>query len=139
MPTPPIPDDLQDFLRQPNPCVIATLSPAGELHTAATWYDWLEDGTVLVNMDESRRRLPHMRQDPRVALTVLDRDSWYRHVSLVGRVIEIRADPELADIDGLSRRYTGQRYRDRERRSWTAIIRVDRWHGWQRGHPIGGA
>lgn len=136
MPRTPLPADLQEFLRQPNPCVIATMDPSGGLHTAATWYDWLDDQTVLLNMDESRRRLPHMRQNPGVALTVLDRSDWYRHVSLVGRVREIRPDPDLADIDRLSQRYIGQPYRDRARKSWTAIVEVERWHGWEHGHPI---
>ncbi len=81
-------------------------------------------------MDASRRRLGHMRADPRVALTVLDADSWYSHVSLVGRVRELRRDPGLADIDRLAEHYTGKPYRDRGRDSWTAIVEVDRWHGW---------
>jgi PPOX class probable F420-dependent enzyme len=124
------------MLRRPNPCVVATIAPNGDLHTAATWYVWEDDGTVLLNMDASRRRLPHMRADPRVALTILDGDSWYRHVSLVGRVREIRRDPDLEDIDRLSRHFTGQPYRDRQRESWTAIVEIDRWHGWDRAHPI---
>jgi PPOX class probable F420-dependent enzyme len=124
------PSDLQEFLRRPNPCVVATIRPDGELHTAATWYAWLDDGTVLLNMDASRLRLGHMRADPRVALTILDADSWYSHVSLIGRVREIRPDPDLTDIDRLSQHYGGQPYRDRDRDSWTAIVEVDRWYGW---------
>ena len=134
MPKPPLPQDLLTMLRKPNPCVIATLGGGGAPRTAATWYEWLDDGTVLLNMDESRRRLPHMRRDPRVALTVLDADSWYRQVSLLGTVREIRPDPNLDDIDRLSRRYTNRPYRDRARRSWTAIIEVERWHAWMGGH-----
>src|SRR5450759_3230221 len=82
MPTTAVPPDVQGFLRQPNPCVVATVDLHGELHTAATWYAWLDDGTVLLNMDESRRRLEHLCRDPRIALTVLDADNWYRHVSI---------------------------------------------------------
>src|SRR5438552_2031185 len=99
MPKGPPPPDLVEFLQRVNPCVVATIRPDGELHTAATWYDWLDGGTVLLNMDASRRRLGHMRADPRVALTVLDEGDWYSHVSLIGRVREIRPDPDLADID----------------------------------------
>ena len=135
MPKPPLPDDLQTVLRKPNPCVIATIGPDGAPRTAATWYEWLDDGTVLLNMDESRRRLPHMRRDPHVGLTVLDGDSWYRQISLVGIVREIRPDPDLVDIDRLSRHYTDHPYRDRNRRSWTAIVEVERWSAWDRGHP----
>ncbi len=75
MPEPPVPPEVDAFLRKPNPAVIATLRPDGSPHTVATWYDW-EDGRVLVNMDESRLRLRFMRRDPRVSLTVLDEASW---------------------------------------------------------------
>lgn len=117
-------------MRRPNPCVIATVRQDGELHTAATWYDWEDDGTVLVNMDASRRRLGHMRADPRVALTILDERSWYSHLSLIGRVREIRPDPGLVDIDRLAARYTGKPLSHRDRDSWTAIVEVERWHSW---------
>jgi PPOX class probable F420-dependent enzyme len=133
MPKAPVPPEVDAFLRRPNPAVIATLRPNGSPHTVATWYDW-EDGRILVNMDESRLRLGFMRRDPRVALTILDKDSWYSHISILGRVVSIERDPELADIDRLSRRYFGHDYRDRERRSWSAWIEVDRWHGWVSGH-----
>src|SRR3954451_2911436 len=130
MPTGPPPPELQEFLRRANPSVVATIRPDGDLHTAATWYEWLDDGTVLLNMDARRVRLGHMRADPRVALTVLDEGSWSSHVSRIGRVREIRPDPDLADIDRLATRYTGKPYRDRSRDSWTAIVEVRRWHSW---------
>src|SRR5918911_505558 len=100
MPRPPVPPDVDEFLARPNPAVVATLRPDGSPHTAATWYDW-EDGRVLLNMDESRVRLGYLRRDPRLALTVLDDGSWYRHVSLLGRVVSLEEDPELVDIDRL--------------------------------------
>jgi hypothetical protein len=36
MPTPPLPDDLVELLRQPNPCVIATVRGDGHPVTVAT-------------------------------------------------------------------------------------------------------
>lgn len=130
MPRPPLPTALADFLRRPNPCVVATLRSSGAPHTAATWYEWTDAGEVLLNMDASRVRLTHLRNDPRISLTVLDAASWYSHLSLVGRVREIRPDPSLADIDRLSWRYDGRPYGDRARDSWTAIAEVTRWHAW---------
>ena len=124
------------MLRAPNPCVVASIALDGELHSAATWYEWRDDGTVLLNMDASRRRLNYLRHDPRVALTMLDAQTWYRHVSLVGRVRDIYRDPNLEDIDRLSQHYRGTPYADRARESWTAIVDVLSWHGWQRGRPI---
>ena len=129
MPRPPVPPEVDAFLREPNPAVIATLRPDGSPHTVATWYDW-EDGRVLVNMRDTRLRLRYVRRDPRVALTVIGKDDWYTHVSLLGRVVSIEDDPELAGIDRLSMRYRGRPYRERDQIRLNAWIEVDRWHGW---------
>ncbi len=129
MPEAPVPPEVDAFLRKPNPAVIAALRPDGSPHSVATWYDW-EGGRVLVNMDESRLRLRFMRRDPRVSLTVLDEDSWYTHVSLLGRVVSLEDDPDLAGIDRLAIRYTGKPFSRREAKRVNAWIEVERWHGW---------
>src|SRR5947208_14272417 len=100
MPRAPVPPEVDEFLRLPNPAVIATLRPDGSPHSVPTWYDW-DDGRVLLNMEDTRRRLGYMARDPRVALTVLGsgEDGWYRHVSLLGRIVSIEDDPALEDID----------------------------------------
>jgi PPOX class probable F420-dependent enzyme len=124
-----VPPEIEAFLRRPNPAVVATLRPDGSPHSVATWYDW-EDGLVLLNMDESRLRLRFLRRDPRAALTVLDAESWYRHVSLIGRVVRIEDDDDLADIDRLALRYTGRPFRTRDRKRVSAWLQADRWHEW---------
>ena len=129
MPKPPLPPDLVAFLAEPNPSVIATIRPDGSPHTAATWYLWV-DGRVLVNMDEGRRRLEHLRQEPRVSLTVLGREDWYHHVTLRGHVAELMADPQFTDIDCLSEHYTGRAYSQRDPGRVSAWIEVTSWHAW---------
>jgi PPOX class probable F420-dependent enzyme len=104
------------MLRKPNPAVITTLRPDGQPVSAATWYLW-DDGRILVNMDEGRKRLEHIRSDPRVALDVIDEGNWYTHVSIIGHIEDMREDTGLADIDRLSRQYTGNPYPRRDRRS----------------------
>src|SRR5690348_3270732 len=129
MPKPPLPPELDALLRMPNPAVIATLKPGGAPHSVATWYLW-DDGRVLVNMDASRRRLDHLRHDPRVSLTVLDGEDWYRHVSLRGRVVELAEDEGLRNIDRISRHYRGRPYPTRDNARYDAWIEVDSWHAW---------
>jgi PPOX class probable F420-dependent enzyme len=128
MPNPPLPDELQALLKEPHPAVMASLKADGSPLTVATWYLW-EDGRVLVNLDDSRKRLQHLRDDPRVSITVLD-SNWYRHVSLQGRVTEIVADEGLKDIDRISQHYRGQPYPTRDRPRTNAWIEIDRWHAW---------
>jgi PPOX class probable F420-dependent enzyme len=129
MPRPPLPDHVTAILARPNPATIATVRSDGHPVSVATWYLW-EGGRILVNMDEGRKRLDHLRADPRVSLTVLDGDDWYSHVSLQGRVVELAEDVGLEAIDRLAERYTGGRYPNRQRGRVNAWIEVDRWHGW---------
>jgi PPOX class probable F420-dependent enzyme len=129
VPRPPLPSSLVDLLRRPNAAVMATTRSDGAPVTAATWYVLEDDGRVLVNLDESRVRLQHLRRDPRVSITVLD-ENWYTHVTLLGRVVELRDDEGLADIDRISTHYTGHEYANRENPRVSAWIEVERWYGW---------
>ncbi|MBP2708598.1 PPOX class F420-dependent oxidoreductase [Microbispora sp. RL4-1S] len=129
-----LPEHLVTALARPNPCVIATVRPDGAPVSVATWYLW-EDGKALVNMDAGRKRLDHLRADPRVSLTVLDSESWYRHISLQGRVVSLVDDENLEDIDRIAVHYTGDPYANRERPRVSAWIEIDSWHAW--GWPSG--
>jgi hypothetical protein len=81
-------------------------------------------------MDEGRRRLEYLRNDPRVTVTVLDTDGWQTHVSMQGRVVELSEDAQLAGIDRIAAHYTGKPYSNRTRGRVNAWIEVERWHGW---------
>jgi PPOX class probable F420-dependent enzyme len=134
MPSGPLPPELGAFLAEPNAAVVATLRRDGAPHTVPTWYDW-EGGRVLLNMDIGRFRLANIRRDQRVALTVLGED-WGMHVSLLGRVVEIYDDVDLADIDRLSVRYEDAPFGRRDRRRVSAWMQPERWHGWDGPGPL---
>jgi PPOX class probable F420-dependent enzyme len=127
MPEVPLPDELVEFLKAPHAAVISTVRLDGAPYSAATWYDW-DDGCILVNMDFQRLRLSHMRRDPRVAITVLELSDWYHAVTVLGRVVQLRDDEGLKDIDRLSIRYRDSPYWNRDRKRVTALIEPERWH-----------
>ena len=129
MPPTPVPPEIEAFLLEPHPAVVATIRADGSPHSVATWYDWL-DGLILLNMDVSRARLGHLRHDPRLSLTVLDKDNWYTHVSLAGVVDRLADDADLADIDRLALRYTGRPFRNRAGKRVSAWMRPERWYRW---------
>ena len=128
MAKPPIPEDVIKLLQQPNHAVMATVRPDGAPVTVATWYLW-DDGRILLNLDAGRKRLDHMRADPRVSLTVLDGDSWYRHISLQGTVT-ISPDSGLSGIDRLAIHYTGKPYANRQRPRVNAWFDIHSYHVW---------
>ena len=129
VPKAPLPPHVLEFLRAPNPAVIASVRPDGQPVSVATWYLLEDDGRILVNMDGGRRRLRYLRDDPRVSLTVLAENNWYTHVSVQG-VIDLAPDPDLSGIDRVSRHYTGNPYPVRDRERVNGWIDVRSWHGW---------
>jgi PPOX class probable F420-dependent enzyme len=129
MPTPPLPDVLRELLARPNPAVMATLRSDGYPVTVPTWYVF-ENDRVLVSLDESRKRLDHLRRDPRVSLTVFDGENWYTHVGLIGRVDELADDTGLDDVDRIARHYTGEPYPVRDRKRVSAWLGIEAWHAW---------
>ena len=54
-----------------------------------------------------------MQRDPRVAVSVTDRDNPYLMISVRGLVTEVIPDPDRTHINKLSRRYDGADFEDR--------------------------
>lgn len=129
MATPPLPSHVVEKLHRPNPCTISTLRSDGQPVSVATWY-LLDGERLLVNMDHTRVRLQHVRNDPRVSLTILDQESWYNHVSIIGRVVETSDDDDLVVIDRMAQHYLGHPYAQRDSPRVNAWIEIERWHGW---------
>ncbi len=133
MPRAPLPPELQRFLVAPRAAVVGTVRPDGSPATTATWYEW-RGGHVLLCMDADGLRIRNIRGEPRIALTVFGSD-MYTHLSVLGRAVEIRDDPEFVDVDRLAMHYEGKPYEDRDWRSVTVLVEVDRWHTY--GDPGG--
>ncbi len=128
MPPAPVPSEIEPFLKKPRAAVVATITLGGSPVTTATWYEW-SDGHLLLSMDADGRRIRNVRNDPRVALTVFGND-MYTHVSLLGKVVEIRDDPGFVDVDRLSMAYEGKPYEERDWHAVTVIAAVERWHSY---------
>jgi PPOX class probable F420-dependent enzyme len=129
VPAAPLPADLERFVAKPRHAVVGTVRGDGAPVTTPCWYGVDEQARLVLSMGHDSHRLRHIRGNPRVALTMLG-DDWYSHVSVLGRAVELREDDDLADIDGLSQRYEGVPYEDRDYRGMTVVVEIDRWHTW---------
>jgi PPOX class probable F420-dependent enzyme len=136
VPAAPLPSELVGFLRKPRQAVVGTVRSDGAPVTTACWYGLQDDGRILLTMDRDSYRLQHLREEPRLALTVLG-DDWYNQLSILGRAVEVRGDADLVDIDGLSQHYLGEPYEDRSYNGVTVLVEIARWHTW--GDPAGEA
>ncbi len=133
MPKAPLPASAMTLLREPNPAVVSMVMPSGHPMSVATWYLVENDGTVLLNMDAGRARLRWIEQRPQVSLTALKDEEWYTHVSVRGPVVRWEYDEQraLADIDRLSRHYTGHDFGNRSAKRVSAWFEITHWHGWE--------
>jgi PPOX class probable F420-dependent enzyme len=97
---------LQTLLGEPAFCQIATLMPDGSPQLTQVWVN--SDGEhILINTYEGAQKLRNMRNDPRVAVNVVDPSNAWRLASIRGRVVDITTAGADDHIDELARKYLG--------------------------------
>ena len=113
-----LPEGAARLLDGPNFGYLATLMESGAPKVEPVWVA-REDGLVLVVTDAASIKAKNIARDPRVAITVVDRDRPYEHVLIRGQVVEVRPDDDLAVLDRFSQKYLGGPY---PRRRWNKRI-----------------
>jgi PPOX class probable F420-dependent enzyme len=101
-----IPAGFRDLLTKSTFAFLATLMPDGSPQVTPVWFD-LEGEFLRVNSARGRLKDKNMRRDPRVALSMIDPDNPYRHLSIRGKVIEVTEKGADAHIDALAKKYLG--------------------------------
>jgi PPOX class probable F420-dependent enzyme len=121
----PIPDELTYLLTTDLPGHVSYVAPDGSVRIVILWIDY--DGEhVLTSSPLGSFKGRVWRKNPRVAVSVADKQNMWRFVSISGRVTEIKPDTGLEFIDKLSRRYTGVEYRRRNVEREIFVITPDR-------------
>jgi len=93
-----------ELFHRPNWEVLATLMEDGSPQATILWVDE-RDGMIWINTAEGRTKPRNVRRDPRVAVTVWDREQPLRWVQVRGRVEEITRDGAAEHINFLSHKY----------------------------------
>jgi PPOX class probable F420-dependent enzyme len=102
-----------ELARGQNFGAITTLLPDGHPQTQVMWVD-ADDEHLLVNTEVHRQKFRNVERDPRVTLTIWDREDPYRFVEVRGEVVEkVRGSEARRHIDELSHKYRGQPYQTR--------------------------
>ncbi|HRW49051.1 MAG: PPOX class F420-dependent oxidoreductase [Caldilinea sp.] len=101
-----VPASHVDLLTGPYFAVLTTVAPSGQPENTVVWCSW--DGEhVLVNTADGRRKPANVRNNPKVALTVIDPQDPFRWIDVRGEVAEIVPDPEYANINAHAKLYAG--------------------------------
>lgn len=96
------------MIDHPNLGYLATVDPDGSPQVSPVWVD-RRNGHIVINTATGRVKERNMRREPRVAISVVNRDDQYDKVDVRGRVVEtIRGEEADRHIDFLARKYTGQ-------------------------------
>jgi PPOX class probable F420-dependent enzyme len=93
-----------------NFAALTTLLPDGHPQTQVMWVD--ADSThLLINTEVHRQKFRNVERDPRVTLTIWDKEDPYSFVELRGEVVEKAKGLEARKhIDELSYKYHGRPY-----------------------------
>lgn len=114
-------EGVQRILDRPNIAHLATLRPDGAPKCDPVWV--LRDGDrILIGTHADTLKARNSAHDPRVALSVVDRDNPYEEVQLRGTVIDHEPDYELEVMDRLARKYTGEPFPWRQGHGRIAMV-----------------
>jgi PPOX class probable F420-dependent enzyme len=92
------------LLKDKNFAFLATKMNDGTPHVAPTWID-LENDLILINTAEGRIKHKNILRDPRVSISMVDRNNPYSMVTIQGTVVEMTNEGADAHIDKLAKKY----------------------------------
>lgn len=107
-----------------NFATLSTILPSGYPMTHVMWVD-ADDEHLLMNTEVHRAKYKNVQRDPRVTVTIIDRDDPYKYAEVRGTVVgEVRGQEARDDIDRLSRKYNGTDYDPSAIRSERVILKI---------------
>jgi PPOX class probable F420-dependent enzyme len=93
-----------------NFAALTTLMPDGHPQTQVMWVDADADH-LLINTEVHRQKFRNVERDPRVTLTIWDKEDPYSFVEVRGEVVgKVKGLEARKHIDELSHKYHGRPY-----------------------------
>ena len=112
-----------ELARGKNFAALSTLLPGGHPQTQVMWVD-ADDEYLLINTEVHRQKFKNVERDPRVTITIWEREDPYRFVEVRGEVVgKVKGPPARDHIDKLSHKYHGRPYGTKVR-SERIILRI---------------
>jgi PPOX class probable F420-dependent enzyme len=106
----PLDPNVRDMAKDKNFATLSTILPSGYPMTHVMWVD-ADDEHLLMNTEVHRDKYKNVQRDPRVTVTIIDRDDPYKYAEVRGTVVdEVRGQAARDDIDWLSQKYNGTDY-----------------------------
>lgn len=97
-------DEVARLLKDKNFAFLGTLMKDGRPHVTPVWVE-MDNGLILINTAEGRIKHRNLSRDPRVSISLVDRNSPYSMVTIQGTVVEQTAKGADDHIDKLAKKY----------------------------------
>ncbi len=111
-------DDARRLLDGANFAHLTTLQPGGQPKSDVVWIG-RENERLLVATDAKSIKVRNVQADPRVSVSIVSYENPYDQLLIRGRVVEVRADDDLAVLDAMSHKYLGTAF---PRRKWSSRV-----------------
>ena len=105
-----LPQNVRLLIDGPNIAHVATVLPDGAPHSVPVWIGREGDQIVFLTSPNSRKAR-NLAREPRVAISITDRENPHTMGQIRGRVIKrMEGDAAWTIIDRISNKYIGQPY-----------------------------
>jgi PPOX class probable F420-dependent enzyme len=105
-----LPENVRALIDAPNIAHVATVLPDGAPHSVPVWIGSEGDRLAFLTSPNSRKAR-NLAREPRVAISITDRENPHTMARIRGRVTErLEGDAAWMIIDRLSHKYIGQPY-----------------------------
>ncbi len=94
------------LIEDKNLAFVATIMKNNSPQITPVWID-LVDGKIIVNTAEGRVKQRNVSRDPRVAISIVDRNDPYNMVTIQGQVVEQTTEGADRHIDKMAKKYLG--------------------------------
>ena len=85
-----------ELARGRNFAALTTMLPDGHPQTQVMWVD-ADDQHILINTEVHRQKFRNVERDPRVTVTIWDKEDPYRFVEVRGEVVEKVTGPTITN------------------------------------------
>jgi PPOX class probable F420-dependent enzyme len=101
--------EVRALLEAPNYAHLATVARDGSPRSVAVWVH-LEGDRILIGAGHDSMKARTTCREPRVAISITDRENPYKTAMILGRVVEQRNDEDGTVMNATARKYTGKPY-----------------------------
>ncbi len=98
--------EVKKLFEDKNLAFVATLMKDGSPQITPIWID-IENDVIIINTAEGRTKQKNLSRDPRIAISVVDRNNPYHMVTIRGRVVEQTTVDADLHIDKMAKKYLG--------------------------------